>query len=211
MEKGFKTAPWVDTHLRDRNREEWIDIVDYDGHYQISDHGRVKSLCRHDRLGRLIKEKIMKQLIDNHCQASVVLSVDGNAVRKNIIGLVGFHFLGNKKDGNIFYHKNKITFDNRSCNICIGTHSESMNVNYAIGGHSVYWKRLTARKEELSQKGLRRCTNCKEIKETISDFHNNKNDPEGKSLTCKECICKSNKEYYKKRIEIDMKIDIMSM
>ena len=40
--------------------EEWRDVVGYEGRYQISSMGRVKSLERKDCLGRTVKERILK-------------------------------------------------------------------------------------------------------------------------------------------------------
>lgn len=40
--------------------EIWKNIKGYEGLYQVSDQGRVKSLERKDRLGRTIKERILK-------------------------------------------------------------------------------------------------------------------------------------------------------
>ena len=41
--------------------EIWRDVVGYEGLYQVSDQGRVKSLERKDRLGRIVKKRILKK------------------------------------------------------------------------------------------------------------------------------------------------------
>ena len=40
--------------------EEWRDVAGYEGLYQVSDQGRVKSLERKNCLGRTVKERILK-------------------------------------------------------------------------------------------------------------------------------------------------------
>ena len=42
-------------------KEIWKDIPGFEGHYQASTLGRIKSLDRKDTLGRSLKGRIMKQ------------------------------------------------------------------------------------------------------------------------------------------------------
>lgn len=46
--------------------ETWKDIDGYEGYYQVSDLGRVKSLPRKDRLGRNHKGRTLKPFSDNN-------------------------------------------------------------------------------------------------------------------------------------------------
>jgi len=57
-------------NLSKDNNEVWIDIPDYEGLYQVSNLGRVKSLARKYKTGlgvlRSIDEKIMNLFINKH-------------------------------------------------------------------------------------------------------------------------------------------------
>ena len=45
------------------NKEIWRDVKDYEGLYQVSSEGRVKSLERKDCHGRTVKERILKPVV----------------------------------------------------------------------------------------------------------------------------------------------------
>ena len=53
--------------------EIWKDIKNYEGLYQVSNLGRVKSLERLDALGHRLKEKILKPGINQYGYYQVVL------------------------------------------------------------------------------------------------------------------------------------------
>lgn len=73
-------------------KEEWKDIKGYEGFYQVSNFGRVKSLERYDRLGRLVEEKILKEYIDSHGYYYSNLYKDGKykCVRNHFIEAQAF-------------------------------------------------------------------------------------------------------------------------
>ena len=78
--------------------EEWKDIQGYEGRYQISNLGRVKSLNRKDRLGRNVDEKILKQHTDTNGYKSVMLSKNNDKKRHRIHRLVAEAFIPNPDD-----------------------------------------------------------------------------------------------------------------
>jgi hypothetical protein len=62
--------------------EEWRDVVGYEGFYQVSDLGRVRSLDRLDSLGRPVRGRIRKQIFQTAGYLSLYLSRDGiNSMR----------------------------------------------------------------------------------------------------------------------------------
>lgn len=77
--------------------EIWKDIVGYEGYYQVSNYGRVKSLERcvtHSRKGKeFIRERILKQHINKYC--FVVLSKNGFTTNKTVHRLVAIAFIPN--------------------------------------------------------------------------------------------------------------------
>lgn len=124
--------------------EEWADVVGYDGIYNISTLGRVKSLGRFVNASnggqRWVKEKILKQTKGRkHGTLTVKLSHEGIAKTYNILGLVGDGFMLEKKGVNDEYcHKNKILSDNRLSNIIVTSHSNSLKLNY-VNGNMKNW------------------------------------------------------------------------
>ena len=54
--------------------EEWRDIEGYEGLYQVSNLGKVKSLDRVDCRGRKLKGKIMKQKLTKNASSSSQIS-----------------------------------------------------------------------------------------------------------------------------------------
>ena len=62
--------------------EIWKDVEYYEGIYQISNLGRVKSLARKDSLGRNLQEKILSVTIDGGGYFKVGLSKEGKMKTK---------------------------------------------------------------------------------------------------------------------------------
>ena len=117
------------TTLEDLPNEEWRDIPGYDGIYQCSNYGRIKSLKR--EYSRQTKHTIVigytKEIIRKPTKVKIkyaksetlyiALSVDGVAKTDTVSQWVGITFIGDKKKGYCFQHKNKNTLDNRLSNI----------------------------------------------------------------------------------------------
>lgn len=93
--------------------EVWNDIKDYEGLYQVSDLGRVKSLERVDSMGRVVNEKIRKLSINNNGYSKVTLNKNGNKKSYLIHQLVAITFLGHVPCG---YNKVVDHIDNNPLN-----------------------------------------------------------------------------------------------
>jgi hypothetical protein len=112
------------------NQEEiWKDIVDYEGLYQVSNLGRVKSLKRY-RKGRagsptLVKERILIQHLNPNGYLCVVLQNNSEKLC-TVHRLLAIAFLPNPENKPTVNHKNGIRQDNRLDNIEWATYSENM-------------------------------------------------------------------------------------
>ena len=101
--------------------EIWKDIEKYEGLYQVSNMGRVKSLERF-RKGKhnslvFANEKILKGKIDKDGYLEYTLSKDGKLKSYRAHRLVAKAFIPNPNNYPIINHINKIKDDNRAKNL----------------------------------------------------------------------------------------------
>lgn len=114
--------------------EEWKDIEEYKGLYQVSNYGRVKSLDRWvDNKGnskRPIKGKILKPVEHNGYQ-HVLLFKNGNYKKYFVHRMVAMAFIPNPDNLPIINHKDEKPSNNRVDNLewcdC------KYNINYGTG------------------------------------------------------------------------------
>ena len=105
--------------------EIWKDITDYEGLYQVSTFGRVKSLTRevkHWRGGlRIIKEKVLRTKSKAKTYLTVTLCNEGIETTRQVHQLVAIAFLNHIPCGNKIEvdHINSIKLDNRLENLQI--------------------------------------------------------------------------------------------
>lgn len=75
--------------------EIWKDILGYEGKYQISNRGRVKSLSRQDAKGQPLREKILKAQDNGRGYKKIALWSNKVSERCYIHRLVAIHFIEN--------------------------------------------------------------------------------------------------------------------
>ena len=103
--------------------EIWKDIVGYEGLYQVSNLGRVKSLnYKHSD-----KEKIRKLAIDKYGYPIVTLYNENKGKTHTIHRLVAEAFIDNSNNNPCIDHINTDRTDNRVCNLKWVTHKENNN------------------------------------------------------------------------------------
>ena len=96
--------------------ERWKDIQGYEGLYQVSSEGRVKSLERYDACNRLVEEKILKQ-IENSGYLYVQLSKCGTKKRFSVHRLVAENFIPNPNNLQQVNHKDENKKNNKVDNL----------------------------------------------------------------------------------------------
>lgn len=99
----------------------WRDVVGYEGLYQVSDTGQVRSLDRLKTDGRKIKQKILKQCQNNSGHLHVGLTKNGRSLTKKVHKLVAEAFLGPYPNGHEVCHGPNGKTDNSIKNLSYGT------------------------------------------------------------------------------------------
>ena len=96
--------------------EIWKDINDYEGLYQISSFGQVKSLARSCK-GRHIKEEIIKKPSKAKGYLRVGLSKNGTIKYYSVHRLVAEAFIENKNNLPQVHHKDSVRTNNKVENL----------------------------------------------------------------------------------------------
>lgn len=122
-------------------QEVWAPIPDYEGIYEASSFGRIRSLDRmvtlRHRNGKLMqrlkKGRVLAPGIGVHGYQNVALSEGGNAVSKSVHVLVAAAFLGPRPDGLDVAHGNGCRTDNRIDNLRYASRTENIHEQFTHG------------------------------------------------------------------------------
>jgi hypothetical protein len=118
--------------------EIWNDIIEYEGYYQVSNFGRVKSLSRcveHKKYGSMtIKEKILKPLNRNKDgYMCVILKKNGTSKAMSIHRLVAIYFIPNENNLSEVNHKDGNKKNYRVDNLEWVTPKQNINHAFKTG------------------------------------------------------------------------------
>lgn len=118
--------------------EIWKDVPGYEGLYQVSSLGKVKSLQKHVKMPNggvfIRKESIMKQRITKYGYADVSLCLSSKKRNFFVHRLVALAHLDNSEFKPEVNHKNGSKIDNRAVNLEWSTPSENVNHSLSVLG-----------------------------------------------------------------------------
>lgn len=100
-------------------QEIWKDIKGYEGKYQISNYGKVKSLPKQmgRGMGYTTKEKVLKYSISSRGYCNVILCKNGKTKTFLLHRLVATYFVPNPNNYKQVNHKNECKTDNNWHNL----------------------------------------------------------------------------------------------
>ena len=102
-------------------KEIWRDVVGYEGKYEISNMGRIRSLNYAHQKGKI---QILKPYMD---KGYLRIKLGANGKKKAIHKFVAEAFIPNVENKPEIDHINTVTTDNRVCNLRWVTKSENQN------------------------------------------------------------------------------------
>lgn len=171
--------------------EEWRDVMGYEGLYQVSNEGRVKSLARtvsrSDGLLVSVQEKILKlspNVVSGHMRVNLRKDYKTETVAVHV--LVATHFLKKPTSENVeVCHNDGNAVNNFSWNLRWGTRKSNiedrrLHGTLVCGEDTISAKLTELQVEEIKRKllmGERGCDLAREFaisQTTISQIKNNK-------------------------------------
>lgn len=105
--------------------ERWLPVLGYEGLYEVSDRGRVRSLDRRDRRGRLRKGMIRKLQTHKFGYPTVALKSDGKQRTFCVHTLILEAFVSPRPEGHHARHLDGIPEHTYLLNLAWGTRSEN--------------------------------------------------------------------------------------
>lgn len=111
-------------------QEAWRSVVGYDGYYEVSDRGRVRSVERSTYSGPGGMRRVPETILRPHARGAdgrrhVALSVDGDRATKLISALVLAAFVGPRPPGMLACHNDGNPSDDRLTNLRWDTYREN--------------------------------------------------------------------------------------
>lgn len=152
--------------------ERWLPIAGYEGSYEVSSLGRVRSLSRtverRNRGPLPIRERILVAALNSRGRPTVSLHAGGSALSYQVSALVAEAFIGPRPSGMNVLHWDDNPLDNRVENLRYGTYSDNQHDRVRNGRHvgankvECKWgHRFTPENTYTYPKtGLRACRQC---------------------------------------------------
>ena len=153
--------------------EHWRPIIGYEGLYEVSDHGRVKSLERRSHLYggryRTYPEMIRTPVDIFGGYKAVKLTRDRRRIQRTVHTLVLTAFVGPRPDGLVACHNDSNPTNNRLENLRWDTQSSNILDCVSVGNHPLAARNHCKNGHEFTPENTtyrgraRRCRQCERI------------------------------------------------
>jgi len=113
-------------------KEQWKDILGYEGLYQVSNMGRVRSLDTTDSMGRLRKGRLLSLKPNSQGYSHPSLFKNGKQKKYYTHQLVAMMFLGHTPNGTdvVVDHIDGDKLNNKLSNLRLTTHRENISKGF---------------------------------------------------------------------------------
>lgn len=117
--------------------ERWLSVVGYEGIYEVSDRGRVRSLVRLNSRGRTVRARVLRERRLPNGRPRVSLSRDGQVKDAYTYHLVLEAFVGPRPEGMESLHWDDDPNNNAVDNLRWGTRTDNMrDMSRNLGGNA---------------------------------------------------------------------------
>lgn len=143
--------------------EVWLPVVGYEGMYEVSSEGRVRSLDRTNARGFRLKGRMLSICLSGGGYPSVGLCKNGRQRTYTTASLVLSAFVQPRPPGLHVLHENDVKTDNTPKNLYYGTHAENMRDRLRNGNHPFAKKEMCKCGRPYDKKsaaGARQCSFC---------------------------------------------------
>ena len=183
--------------------EKWRDIEGYEGLYQVSNIGRVRSLDRYDNRGCKRKGQIKKGSVDNHGYLLIGLSKNGKRKYYGVHRLVAFAFVEGYFEGAHIDHIDTCKTKNIWTNLRWTTAKENNNnpLSRKHNSEAHKGKHLSEEHKKKISEGNKGKTHNEETKSKISEAnkgrtHNEETKSKISEANSKKVICVETKQIF---------------
>jgi hypothetical protein len=117
--------------------EEWRSVPGFEGYYEVSDHGRVKTLRRivdNPIMGTMVRREGLLRTPIIRSRPRVTLCRDGKEYNRKVQLLVAEAFIGPRPEGLGVLHRDDDKLNNRPSNLYYGTDAENAADRTRNGG-----------------------------------------------------------------------------
>ena len=160
----IEKLPYKNTRLEDMDGEVWIDAFGFDGIYEVSNFGRVRSVNRlinSPQGERLLRGRVLKQAKTKHIGESENVSLyvrlangDGTYSNRSVGGLILNSFSKPDKFNITTHHINGISIDNRLANLTFVSNSNKKSIEFELNLREKCRTRFSKIAKDRMQKGL---------------------------------------------------------